>query len=99
MLFFQLLFLLLSKSIFDLMKKTITIAFLLTIVAVTTIGTTHSFAAAPPPVAPPPPPGGGGPPCWPPPCVPIDGGISLLLAAGLALGGRKLLKTNKKAGE
>jgi hypothetical protein len=98
-LFFQHLFLLLSKYIFDLMKKTITIAFLLTIVAVTTIGTTHSFAAAPPPVAPPPPPGGGGPPCWPPPCVPIDGGISLLLAAGLALGGRKLLKNSKKVGE
>ena len=39
---------------------------------------------------PPGPPGGGGdPPCWPPPCVPIDGGISFLLAAGLAYGGKK----------
>ena len=34
-------------------------------------------------------PGGGDPPCWPAPCVPIDGGISLLLAAGLAYGGKK----------
>lgn len=39
---------------------------------------------------PPSPPGGGGdPPCWPPPCVPIDGGISFLLIAGLAYGGKK----------
>jgi len=42
-----------------------------------------------------PPPGGGGttgttPPCWEPACVPIDGGISLLIAAGALLGGRKL---------
>jgi hypothetical protein len=28
--------------------------------------------------------------------VPIDGGISLLFAAGLALGGRKLIKSAKK---
>lgn len=39
---------------------------------------------------PPGPPGGGGdPPCWPPPCVPIDGGIGFLLAAGLAYGAKK----------
>ncbi len=42
-----------------------------------------------------PPPGGGGttgttPPCWEPECIPIDGGISLLIAAGALLGGRKL---------
>lgn len=40
------------------------------------------------------PPGGGGPtgepPCWPPPCVPIDGGISLLIAAGAAFGAKKV---------
>lgn len=29
------------------------------------------------------------PPCWPPPCIPIDGGLSILLAAGLAYGGKK----------
>lgn len=41
---------------------------------------------------PPDPPAGGGPPCGPPfgdPCIPIDGGVSLLIAAGLALGGKK----------
>ncbi len=50
-----------------------------------------------PPGGPPGPPGGGGiPPCWPPPCVPIDGGISLLVAAGLALGGKKAYDLHKK---
>lgn len=35
-------------------------------------------------------PGGpGGPPCWPPPCIPIDGGLSLLIGAGALLGGKK----------
>jgi hypothetical protein len=42
-----------------------------------------------------PPPGGGGttgttPPCWEPECIPIDGGIGLLIATGALLGGRKL---------
>lgn len=42
-----------------------------------------------------PPPGGGGttgttPPCWEPECIPIDGGIGLLVLAGAFLGGRKL---------
>ncbi|HRH70939.1 MAG: hypothetical protein JNL43_07195 [Flavobacteriales bacterium] len=34
---------------------------------------------------------GGAPPCWPPPCIPIDGGLSLLVAAGTLLGGKKAL--------
>ncbi len=34
---------------------------------------------------------GGSPPCWPPPCIPIDGGLSLLVAAGAVLGGKKAL--------
>ncbi|HHZ65225.1 MAG TPA: hypothetical protein EYN51_06975 [Flavobacteriales bacterium] len=38
---------------------------------------------------PPGPPGGGNPPCWPAPCIPIDGGIGFLIAAGLAYGGKK----------
>lgn len=51
---------------------------------------------------PPGPPGGGpgGPPCWPPPCVPIDGGISFLLVAGALYGGKKVYdisKNNEKA--
>lgn len=46
------------------------------------------------------PPGGGGGPsgqggCIPPPCVPIDGGISLLIAAGVALGGKKIFNSLK----
>ena len=39
----------------------------------------------------------GPPACWPPPCaVPIDGGISLLIVAGLALGGKKFYDYKKK---
>lgn len=34
---------------------------------------------------------GGSAGCWPPPCVPIDGGVGLLIAAGLAFGGKQLL--------
>ena len=45
---------------------------------------------------PPGPPGGGGdPPCWPAPCVPIDGGIGFLIAAGLAYGGKKAYSSIK----
>ena len=45
-------------------------------------------------IAAPPPPTGPG--CWPPPCVPIDGGISLLIAAGAIYGGKKLYSKRKK---
>ncbi|MBK9422442.1 MAG: hypothetical protein IPN44_15555 [Flavobacteriales bacterium] len=38
---------------------------------------------------------GGGPPCWPPPCIPIDGGLSLLIGAGALLGGRKALQARR----
>lgn len=37
----------------------------------------------------------GGPICWPPPCIPIDGGISLLIAAGAVYGGSKLYSKQK----
>lgn len=50
--------------------------------------------ALPPP--PPPPDGGDEPGCWPPPCIPIDGGISLLIAAGAVYGGRKLYSKQKE---
>lgn len=49
--------------------------------------------------APAPPPSGatgGAPGCWPPPCIPIDGGISLLIAAGAIYGGRKLYSNQKE---
>jgi len=40
----------------------------------------------------------GPPPCWPPPCtIPIDGGISFLIAAAAALGGKKLFDSRKKS--
>ena len=42
---------------------------------------------------PPNPPAGKGPP--PDPRIPIDGGIGFLLAAGIALGSRKLYKSFK----
>jgi hypothetical protein len=45
---------------------------------------------------PPPPPTGGVPDCWPPPCIPIDGGISLLIAAGALYGGKKLYSKRKE---
>jgi len=38
---------------------------------------------------------GGPPPCWPPPCIPIDGGLSALIAAGALLGGKKALELRK----
>lgn len=41
------------------------------------------------------PPAGGPPPCWPPPCVPVDGGLGFLIAAGVALGGKKLYDLRK----
>ncbi len=47
----------------------------------------------------PPPPIGGGvePACWPPPCLPIDGGISFLIAAAAVYGGKKLYDYQKKS--
>ena len=44
----------------------------------------------------PPPPPAGSPGCWPPPCVPIDGGITFLIAAGAAYGAKKLVDARKK---
>ena len=41
-------------------------------------------------------PAGSAPDCWPPPCIPIDGGISLLIAAGAIYGGRKLYKNHQE---
>ncbi len=49
--------------------------------------------------APAPPPGGttGGPACWPPPCVPIDGGITFLIVAGGIYAAKKMIDSRKKA--
>lgn len=47
---------------------------------------------------PPDPPAGGGPPCGEPfgAVCPIDGGVSFLIAAGLALGGKKAYDMTRK---
>jgi len=39
---------------------------------------------------------GGPPPCWPPPCIPIDGGMSALLAAGLLFGGVRAARLRRR---
>ena len=45
----------------------------------------------------PPGPPSGPPPCWPPPCsVPLDGGLSILIAAGVGLAGKKFYDSRKK---
>ena len=36
------------------------------------------------------------PGCWPPPCVPIDGGIVFLIAAGVAYGSKKIYDYKKQ---
>ena len=72
---------------------------ILLLLAVFFISNLELFASGPPG----PPGGGGGPPggCWPPSaCIPIDGGISFLLLAGFAYGGKKaydISKDKKKA--
>ncbi len=53
------------------------------------------YAAAQPPPPPPPP---DDPPCWPPPCVPVDGGISIAIAAAAVLGGKKIYDAMKTSG-
>lgn len=40
-----------------------------------------------------------GPTCWPPPCIPIDGGIGFLVAAGIAFGVKKTLDSKSKNAE
>jgi hypothetical protein len=45
----------------------------------------------------PPSPSTGTPTCWPPPCVPIDGGISFLIVAGAAYGAKKLKDNRRKS--
>ncbi len=68
---------------------------LITIVLFLALSGIDVFAAGPPG-----PPGGGGggdPVCWPPPCVPIDGGLSFLLIAGALYGGKKVYDISKEA--
>jgi hypothetical protein len=67
----------------------------LLILALSFLFSYNLFAAIPPP----PPTTIGSttkPACWPPPCVPIDGGIVLLAFAGAAYGSKKLFTNLKK---
>ena len=78
------------------MKKSI-ILFVVTLLILSPLFIATIYAAGPPPS---PPTGGGGPGCWPPPCpIPLDGGISLLIAAGVAYGGKKIYVNHKKNAE
>lgn len=76
------------------MKNRIEFGILKFVLAVAFIACNVALFAQPPGG---PPPGGGGttgttPPCWEPECIPIDAGVGFLLAAGIALGARKLYK-------
>jgi hypothetical protein len=42
---------------------------------------------------PPPPPPTGGPPCWPPPCVPVNGGVIYAIGAAVLFGAYTLIKS------
>lgn len=53
-----------------------------------------AFAGGGGPPPPPPP-----PPCWPPPCIPIDGGAGFLIAAGVAYAGKKIYDRKKNKAE
>lgn len=66
-------------------KKAIALTTILTLVGVVVLSMPGPGGGGPPG-----PPGGGGPPCWHPPCIPIDGGVGVLIAMGAALGVRKL---------
>lgn len=73
--------------------RRITLKFIVSFVVIISVVCLLEVHAAGPPG---PPGGGGDPPCWPPPCVPIDGGIGFLLAAGLAYGAKRALGSFKK---
>ena len=58
-----------------------------------------AFTQGGPPGGPPPGgqvPTGTGPPCWDPDCVPIDGGVGFLIAAGAMLGVKKIRDYKKQ---
>lgn len=65
------------------LRLTVTLIFLFS-------GSFVVFSAPGPPVS------TTGPSCWPPPCVPIDGGISFLIAAGAAYGAKKIYDHRRK---
>lgn len=68
------------------MKKTVKHLLFAGILSIISLTANAQPAGGPPPGGPS---GGNNPPCWPPPCVPVDGGISILIALGAAYGSKK----------
>jgi hypothetical protein len=64
------------------------------LLAVALVNMHRAIAAGPPP--PPPPPPGGGPPCFPPPCIPINGGIQYLVVIGFIMAIYTAIKIRKQ---
>lgn len=69
------------------MKSIVKISFLITLFL--SVSTLALYAPPAPPA------GGGTPSCWPPPCLPVDGGIGVLLVAGVALGAKRAYNSFK----
>lgn len=70
-----------------LMKKLI----LACLILVASFATENAMAQLPPTA------GNNGPTgCFPPPCIPIDGGLSLLIAAGIGIAGKKAYDYSKQ---
>jgi hypothetical protein len=75
--------------------------YLYTLIIILSVGF-FSQLNAQPAGGPPPGPSGGGPsggglpPCWPPPCIPVDGGITFLIAIGAAYGSKKAFDRYKE---
>ncbi len=63
--------------------------FLLTLTILLVIIGIQTGHAQPPP--PPPPP--TGPPCWPPPCIPVNGGMFYAIGAAVLFGAYALYKS------
>lgn len=80
-----------SNKIYNLINRASIVIFMLAL---------NFEAFCQPPGGPPPGgsvPGGTGPPCWDPDCVPIDGGIGFLIAAGAVLGAKKVKDYRKQS--
>ncbi len=80
--------------------KTKVYLFLGKVLTITFMFGVNFMSFAQPPGGPPPGgqiPGGTGPPCWDPNCVPIDGGVGFLIAAGAVMGVKKIRDHKKQS--
>lgn len=71
------------------MKRSHKYSFLAALILLTIIGIQTAHAQPPPP----PPP--SGPPCWPPPCIPVNGGIIYAVIAAVAFGVYSFFRVKK----